>query len=156
MDTAARKNFFNILIVDDNPGDVRLMQEALMEGSAACRLQVAADGMQALDLLRSRPPGEAGALPDLIFLDLNLPGKTGMQVLEEIKTDPELRPIPVVVFSTSAAAQDIRAAYDRHANCYITKPIDLDVFMRGIRLIRELWLGTAELPREETAWTAMK
>ncbi len=155
MDCMPGEKPFHILIVEDNLGDVRLMQEALREGSVPCNLQVATDGIEALDVLRRVPPFGAAKRPDLIFLDLNLPGISGMHVLEDIKSDPGLRQIPVIVLSTSSAEQDIVDAYDRHANCYITKPIDLEEFMRGIRLVGEFWFTMAQLPRKETQWTAM-
>ncbi len=156
MEAIMGEKFFNILIVEDNPGDVRLMQEALREGSVPCRSHVAINGIEALAFLRREPPFDQAPQPDLIFLDLNLPKKNGIQVLVEIKTDPALRRIPVVVLSTSEAQQDVSAAYDLHANCYIVKPIDLEVFLRFIRHIIEFWFTMAKLPREETTWTAVK
>ena len=155
MDCMSGEKPFHILIVEDNLGDVRLMQEALSEGSVPCSLQIAADGLEALDILHRSPRFSAAIRPDLIFLDVNLPGISGMHVLEDIKSDSVLRQIPVIVLSTSSAEQDIYEAYDLHANCYITKPIDLDMFMRGIRLISEFWFTMAKLPRKETEWTAM-
>jgi two-component system, chemotaxis family, response regulator Rcp1 len=150
MDCMLGEGSFHILIIEDNLGDVRLMQEALREGGMPCSLQVATDGTEALDVLRRLPPFAEAMRPDLIFLDLNLPGISGMHVLEDVKSDPHLRQIPVIVFSTSSAEQEIYEAYDRHANCYITKPIDLDVFMRVIRLIGEFWFTMAKLPGRET------
>ena len=156
MSESSQKKSFNILIVDDNPGDVRLMQEALGEGSVLCRAHVASNGIEAVSFLRRENPFNKAPQPDLIFLDLNLPKKNGRQVLAEIKADPALRRIPIVVLSTSAAQQDVLAAYDLHANCYIVKPIDLEVFLRFIRHIIEFWFTMAKLPREETTWTAVK
>lgn len=156
MKTGSEGRPFKILIVEDNPGDVRLMQEVLREGQVPCSLHVAENGCDALDFLCKAPPYAEAPRPDLIFLDLNLPGKNGMQLLAEIKASPALRQIPVVVLSTSASQQDILKAYDLHANCYIAKPIDFDDFIRVIRLIKEFWFTMAKLPTEDTPWTAMK
>jgi two-component system, chemotaxis family, response regulator Rcp1 len=156
MDKTNEEKPFNTLIIEDNPGDVRLMQEVLREGQVPCRLHVTGNGFDALNFLCNAGPYMEAPRPDLIFLDLNLPGKNGMQVLAEIKSTPALRQIPVVVLSTSAAQPDILAAYDLHANCYITKPIDFEEFMRVIRLIKEFWFTMAKLPREEATWTPME
>ncbi len=118
-----------LLLVEDNPGDVRLTQEALKEGTLAVNLSVARDGVEALDFLRHREPFADAPLPDLILLDLTLPRKNGREVLSEIKSDPLLRRIPVLVMTTSRADQDIQKAYSLNANCYITKPMDLDEFL---------------------------
>ena len=149
MDTIMSGKFFNILIVEDNPGDVRLMQEALREGSVPCRLHVAPDGVAATAFLRRQGIYAEAPRPDFILLDLNVPRKHGSEVLADIKSDPALRQIPVIVLTTSAAPHDIHKAYDLHANCYITKPVDLEVFMRQIRLVKEFWCTMAQLPRED-------
>lgn len=149
MDTKAGEKFFNILIVEDNPGDVRLMQEALREGDVACRMHVAPNGVEATLFLRRQGSYCEAPRPDFILLDLNVPRKNGSEVLVDIKSDPALRQIPVIVLSTSAAPHDIQKAYDLHANCYITKPVDLEIFMRQIRLIKEFWCTMVQLPREE-------
>lgn len=137
-----------ILLVEDNPGDVRLTVEVLKDARIANALNVVSDGVEALDYLR-RQDRFAGAAPvDLILLDLNLPRKDGREVLTEIKDDPELRKIPVIVLTTSSAEADVAAAYDLHANCYITKPVDLDMFMDVVRSIEDFWLNIVRLPAE--------
>jgi two-component system, chemotaxis family, response regulator Rcp1 len=149
MDETVGDSFFNILIVEDNPGDVRLMQEALREGSVPCRLHVAPDGVEAIAFLRRQGAYSEASRPDFILLDLNVPRKHGSEVLADIKSDPALRQIPVIVLTTSAAWHDVQKAYDLHANCYITKPVDLALFIRQIRLIKEFWCTMVQLPREE-------
>ncbi|HVL66947.1 MAG TPA: response regulator [Vicinamibacterales bacterium] len=136
-----------ILLVEDNPGDVRLTQEMLREARVANRLSVATDGEQALDYLHGRPPFDAVRRPDLVLLDLNLPKKNGQEVLAEIKQHPELRRIPVVVLTTSRAEEDILRSYDLHANCYVTKPVDLPQFMTVVQSIEDFWLTVVKLPR---------
>lgn len=136
-----------ILLVEDNPGDVRLTQEVLKEGSVRNRLNVVGDGVEALAYLRKAPPFQDSARPDLILMDLNLPRKNGQEVLGEIKKDSELRSIPVVILTTSKAEQDILETYDLHANCYITKPVDLEQFIRVISMIEDFWFTIVRLPR---------
>lgn len=136
----------DILLVEDNPDDVTLTQEALLESNLSHRLHVASDGIEALDFLRNL--GEAEA-PDLVLLDLNLPKMGGMQVLWEIKSDDQLKHIPVVVLTTSQADQDVQSAYDLHANCYVTKPVDFDEFVEVVRAIGNFWFGTVKLPHME-------
>jgi two-component system, chemotaxis family, response regulator Rcp1 len=135
-----------LLLVEDNPGDVRLTQEALKEGGLPVHLSVAYDGVEALDFLFHRGPYGKAPVPDLILLDLNLPRKNGREVLSEIKEDPDLKRIPVLVMTTSHAEQDIQKAYSLNANCYITKPMDLDEFLRIVHSIEEFWLKTVTLP----------
>jgi CheY-like chemotaxis protein len=135
-----------VLLVEDNPGDVRLVQEALKEGRVPVHLTVAIDGVIALDILNRRGLHERAPRPDLILLDLNLPRKNGREVLEEIKSDPGLRRIPVIVMTTSKAEQDVSRAYNLNANCFITKPGDLDEFLRVVRSIEEFWLTVVRLP----------
>ncbi|NJL23389.1 MAG: response regulator [Leptolyngbyaceae cyanobacterium SM1_3_5] len=137
-----------ILLVEDSPGDVRLTQEVLQEGKIHNNLSVVEDGIQALNFLRKKPPYLNTPHSDLILLDLNLPKKDGREVLEEIKTDPHLRRIPIVILTTSEAEEDIVKAYDLHANCYITKPIDLDQFIQVVKLIEQFWLTIVKLPPE--------
>lgn len=137
-----------ILLVEDNPGDVRLAIEALKEAKVNNRLFVAPDGVEALAYLRKQGEYVNAPRPDLILLDLNLPRKDGREVLAEIKPDPSLRRIPVVVLTTSRAEEDIINAYNLHANCYITKPIDFQQFMSVVRSIEEFWLTVVRLPRE--------
>src|SRR4051812_14499039 len=115
-----------VLLVEDNPGDVRLTQETLKESKLRIKLHVAEDGVEALAFLRRQPPYANAVRPDVIVLDLNLPRKSGHEVLAEIKNDPSLRLIPVVVLTTSKAEEDIVRSYDLHANCFISKPLDLD------------------------------
>jgi len=135
-----------ILLVEDNPGDVRLTREALKEGKIRNNLHVAMDGVEALAFLRQEGAHAGAPRPDIILLDLNLPRKNGREVLEEIKEDPVLRQIPVVVLTTSEAEQDVARAYTLHANCYISKPVDLDQFINVIRSIEDFWLTVVKLP----------
>ena len=135
-----------ILLVEDNPGDVRLTQEAFKEGKLTNRLHVVGDGAEALAFLRRDGAHAQAVRPDLILLDLNLPKKDGRQVLAELKVDASLKRIPVVVLTTSQAEADILKAYDLHANCYITKPVDLDQFLIVINSIEDFWLSMVKLP----------
>jgi CheY-like chemotaxis protein len=135
-----------ILLVEDNPGDVRLTQEAFKEGRCLNRLHVARDGEEAMDVLRRRGPHAGAARLDLILLDLNLPRRDGRSILEEIKTDSELKRIPVVVLTTSKAEEDILRTYNLNANCYITKPVDVDEFFSIVRSIENFWLSIVSLP----------
>ena len=137
----------NILLVEDNPADVRLTEEALKEAAnALTRLHVASDGAEALDFLHRRGEYAAAPRPDLMLLDLNLPRIDGRQVLAEVKADPDLRRIPVVVLTTSPSEDDILHAYDQHVNSYIRKPVDLDQFFDVLKAIDEYWLGSVALP----------
>ncbi|HEY1374138.1 MAG TPA: response regulator [Candidatus Binatia bacterium] len=138
----------NILLVEDNPGDVRLTMEALKEGKILNEIRVAEDGVEAIAYLRRAGKYAGAPRPDLILLDLNLPRKNGRDVLEEIKGDADLKKIPVVVLTTSAAERDILGAYNLHANCYITKPVDLEQFMRVVQSIEDFWLTIVKLPQE--------
>jgi len=135
-----------ILLVEDNPGDVRLTREALKEGKILNHVSVAGDGVEALSFLRREGKYAAAARPDVILLDLNLPKKTGHEVLAEIKHEPDLKRIPVVILTTSVADQDILKAYDHHANCYINKPVDLEQFMRVVRSIEDFWCTIVKMP----------
>ena len=137
-----------ILLVEDNPGDVRLTIEALKEGKILNEISVAEDGVEAIAFLRRAGKYTTVSRPDLILLDLNLPKKDGREVLQEIKEDAELKKIPVVVLTTSAAERDILRAYNLHANCYITKPVDLEQFMRVVQSIEYFWLTIVKLPQE--------
>ncbi|MEM9917043.1 MAG: response regulator [Bacteroidota bacterium] len=136
----------NILLIEDNPGDVRLTQEAFKEGRLPINLEVVMDGVEAIKFLRRQAPYEHAIIPDLILLDLNLPKRDGREVLEEIKTDENLKRIPVVVLTTSNAEQDILKSYNLHVNCYINKPVDFDKFFDIIQKIEDFWLSTAILP----------
>lgn len=137
-----------ILMVEDNPGDVRLAREALKESVVPNNLHVLKDGVEALGFLRRETPYGNAVRPDLILLDLNLPKKDGREVLAEIKRDPSLKRIPVVILTSSESEQDIMQSYDLHANSYITKPGDLDQFMKAVKSIEEFWLNLVKLPRK--------
>jgi len=136
----------NILLVEDNPGDRRLVQGALKEAGSNHALTAVTDGVEALDFLRRRGRYPGAARPDVIFLDLNLPRKDGREVLAEIKADPELKRIPVVVVTGSSAEEDVLRAYDLHANCYVTKPISSEQFAVVVKAIESFWTGIATLP----------
>ncbi len=136
-----------ILLVEDNPGDIRLIVEVLKEGKIHNHLSVVEDGEEALAYLRREGRYQDVILPDIILLDLNLPKISGTEVLAEIKKDPMLKHIPVIILTTSEAEQDILKAYDLHANCYITKPVNLDQFLTVVRSIENFWLTIVKLPR---------
>ena len=135
-----------ILLVEDNPGDVDLTREALHESKVHTHLSIARDGDEALAFLRHEGTHAAAPRPDLILLDLNLPKKDGRAVLTEIKADPALSSIPVVVLTSSEAERDIAHAYALHANCFVTKPIGLDQFIEIVRSIEQFWLTVVKLP----------
>jgi chemotaxis family two-component system response regulator Rcp1 len=136
----------DILMVEDDPGDVRLTREALKGSKLLHSLNVVEDGVAALDYLRRNPPYQDAVRPDLVLLDLNLPRKDGREVLAAMKQDPALRAIPVVILTTSQAEEDVLRAYNLNANCYVTKPVDFDQFMRIVRTIEEFWLNVVTLP----------
>jgi len=135
-----------ILLVEDNPGDVRLTREALKEDKVRNNLHVVEDGLAALAWLHREGEFAGVPRPDIILLDLNLPKKDGREVLSEIKTDGDLKRIPVVVLTTSKAEEDVLRAYNFNANCYITKPVDLEQFVRVVKAIEEFWLTIVKLP----------
>jgi CheY-like chemotaxis protein len=135
-----------ILLVEDNPGDVELTREVLQDAKVRNRLHVVTDGVQALAFLRREGSYAQFCTPDLILLDLNLPRKDGREVLAEIKADPLLRRIPVVVLTTSEAEQDVLETYELHASCYVTKPVDLHQFIQVVKSIQEFWLTVVKLP----------
>lgn len=139
-----------VLLVEDNLGDVRLTQEALKEGRLLVNLTVARDGIEAMDMLRQQNGQAAAPRPDLVLLDLNLPRKDGREVLQEIKADPNLRTIPVVVLTTSEADNDVLVTYGAHANCYITKPVDMDRFIEIVKMLEEFWFTVVKLPSHES------
>ena len=143
--TASRKPV-EILLVEDNPGDVRLLEEALKESAMDCHLHVVRDGEQALTFVRQQGKHAQAPRPSFILLDLHLPRINGREVLAAVKQDRRLRQIPVFVVSTSTRAEDIAQAYDLHANCYIAKPVDLEKLVEVGRQIEAFWLGTALLP----------
>jgi chemotaxis family two-component system response regulator Rcp1 len=146
MDNLTTQQGIEILLVEDNPGDVRLTKEALKEAKVGNNLHVAEDGVEAMRFLRREGEFSGAPRPDLILLDLNLPKKDGREVLEEIKADSSLKAIPVVVLTTSHAEEDIARSYNLHANCYVTKPVDLDQFMRIVKSIEDFWLTIVRLP----------
>ncbi len=136
----------DILLVEDNPGDVRLAREALKESKIRNTLYVVEDGVEAMDFLRRRGRHPGAPRPDLILLDLNLPRKSGREVLAEVKADEDLKRVPVVILTVSKAEEDIVKCYDHHANCYITKPLDFNQFMNVTKSIEEFWLTIVKLP----------
>ena len=135
-----------ILLIEDNPGDVRLTMEALKEAKVINNLTVLKDGMEALAFLRREGPYAKAPRPHLILLDLNLPKTDGREVLAEVKADEALKRIPVVVLTTSEDEQDVLKSYNLHANCYVTKPVDLERFIKVVRSIEDFWLGIVMLP----------
>jgi len=135
-----------ILLVEDNPGDVRLTKEALNEGKVLNKLHVVEDGVEAVEFLNREGSYADMPRPDLILLDLNLPKKDGREVLTEIKTNENLKRIPVVVLTTSRSEEDVLKSYDLNANCYITKPVDLDQFISVVKSINDFWLTIVKLP----------
>lgn len=136
----------DILMVEDNPHDVRLTMEAFKDAKVSNNLSVASDGEEALKFLRREGEYASSPRPDLILLDLNLPKKCGREVLEEIKRDPDLKRIPVVVLTTSGNEKDILRAYELHVNAYITKPVDLDQFIRIVEAVEDFWLTVVKFP----------
>ena len=135
-----------ILLVEDNPGDVRLTREALKEGKVYNNLHWAKDGVEALEFLKRKGKHADAPRPDIILLDLNLPKKDGREVLAVIKNDADLKHIPVVVLTTSEAEEDVLKSYSLHANCYVTKPVDLDKFIQVVQSIDRFWLTVVTLP----------
>ena len=144
--TPAVGEAIEILLVEDNPGDVRLTTEALTEAKVRNRLAVARDGVEALQYLRREPPFESATRPDIILLDLNMPRMDGREVLQELKADPALSSIPVVVLTTSESEEDVLRSYQLHASCYITKPVDLEQFLKVVRSVEDFWLTVVRLP----------
>ena len=140
-----------VLLVEDSPGDVRLTREALKDAKVHINLHVASDGAKAMAFLKREGEYANAPRPDLILLDLNLPKKDGREVLEEIKVDPTLKTIPVVVLTTSSSEADILRSYQLHANCYITKPVGLEGFLTVVKSIDSFWLSVVRLPHEVRA-----
>jgi DNA-binding response OmpR family regulator len=136
------KRQIDVLLVEDNPADVRLTEIALRDSRIAIRLHVARDGIEAMEFLHRE-----AQMPDLILLDLNLPGKDGREVLAEIKSDSKFKTIPVVILTTSDAQSDIMHTYNMHANCYIIKPLDLEEFMAVMKQLKDFWLKIVRLPK---------
>ncbi|MBX3693107.1 response regulator [Dokdonella sp.] len=149
MNAQKTAHVVEILLVEDNEGDVRLTREALSEGRIRNCLSVVNDGEQALAFLRRQEPYAQAPRPDLILLDLNLPRLDGREVLAEIKSDPDLKQIPVVVLTSSRAEQDLLRAYDLHANCFIGKPVAFEEFIDVVRSIEDFWLTIVVLPPKE-------
>jgi CheY-like chemotaxis protein len=137
-----------VLLVEDSPGDVRLTREALKDAKVHIHLHVVSDGAEAMAFLGHEGEHANVPRPDLILLDLNLPKKDGREVLEEIKESPTLKSIPVVILTTSESETDIQGSYQHHANCYITKPVDLDGFLKVVKSIDSFWLSVVKLPHE--------
>lgn len=137
-----------ILLVEDNPGDVLLTKEALLDGKVRNRFHWARDGVEAVAFLERKPPFSEAPRPDVIFLDLNLPRKSGHDVLSFIKSAPHLKRIPVVILTSSKAESDVLKSYDHFANCYVSKPVDLEKFMSVIQSINHFWLKVVTLPNE--------
>lgn len=138
-----------VLLVEDNPSDVRLTKEAMKEGHVLNNLHVVGDGQAAIDFLQRKGQYADAPRPDLVLLDLNLPKKSGREVLAEIKKDDDLKTIPIVVLTTSKAEEDIVKTYQLHANCFITKPVDLDKFIAVVQQVESFWLQVVRLPRAE-------
>ena len=149
MNDPTRCRLATVLLVEDNPGDVRLTKEAFKEGRVKNDLHVVTDGNAALEFLRQEGSYSDAPVPDVVLLDLNLPGKNGDEVLEELKSDPELRHLPVVVMTSSRAEEDVVRSYDRHANAFLTKPVDPDEFVKLIQTFENFWLSIVTLPPEE-------
>ncbi len=138
-----------ILLVEDNPGDVRLTREALSESKIRNRISVVPDGEEAMAFLRREGKYEDAPRPDLILLDLNMPRKDGREVLTEVKRNPEFKRIPVVILTSSSAEQDIVQSYNLHANAYVTKPVGFEQFVSVVKQVEDFWLEVVKLPREE-------
>jgi chemotaxis family two-component system response regulator Rcp1 len=142
-------NPIEILLVEDNPGDVRLTREALKDAKVLTSLAVASDGVEALAILRKQGKYSNASTPDIILLDLNLPKMNGIEVLAQIKEDDALKQIPVVIVTSSKAEEDVAKSYNLHANCFITKPIDFDQFIKMVRSIEDFWFSVVRLPHHK-------
>jgi two-component system, chemotaxis family, response regulator Rcp1 len=149
QDTKTERRPIDILLVEDNPGDVRLTKEALRDAKVLNEIYVARDGVEAMQFVHNEGSFSNAPMPDLILLDLNLPKKDGREVLSEIKKDPKLKHIPVVVLTTSKADEDIVRTYNLHANAYITKPVDLNRFVEIMHALEEFWFTIVKLPPKE-------
>ena len=150
MNAIPQPKHIEILLVEDSPADVLIAREALSEAKLLNTIHVAEDGIEAMDFLCKRGKFASAPRPDLILLDLNLPRKNGREVLAEIKTDPNLKSIPVVILTTSNSERDVLEAYDQHANCYIVKPVGFENFVEAVKTIHEFWFSVVTLPPEET------
>lgn len=151
METKTMGRPVEFLLAEDNPGDVRLTREALRESKISNNLNVVPDGVEAMAFLRREGQYADAPRPDVILLDLNLPKKDGREVLAEVKADPNLRLIPVVIITSSEAEQDVLKTYELHANCYVTKPVDLEQFIKVIQSIETFWLTIVTLPSSVTS-----
>lgn len=149
MTTTKPLKHVEILLVEDSPADVLIAREALTEAKLINTIHVAEDGVQAMQFLRREGPFALAPRPDLILLDLNLPRKNGREVLAEIKADPDLKSIPVVVLTTSKAEEDILRSYNLHANCYVVKPVEFDSFVKAVQSIHQFWFSVVTLPPPE-------
>ena len=145
MSTVDNSTMIEILLVEDNPGDVELTKEAFLEAKIRTNMTVMHDGVEAFEYLKN----QQSAPPDIILLDLNLPRMSGLEVLGKIKDDPDLRVIPVVILTTSQDEADIAKSYRSHANCYIAKPVDFEKFMQVVRSVEDFWLTVVQLPNRE-------
>ena len=149
MNSASAGRPIQILLAEDNPDDIELTVEALKDSRVRNRLIVVKDGEEAISYLQGKGKYQHAVRPDLILLDLNMPKKNGRDVLREIKNDPRLKRIPVVILTTSQAEEDIAHTYDLHANCYITKPVDFNQFLKVVKSIEDFWLTVVKLPPQE-------
>jgi two-component system response regulator len=148
MITKTLPKHIEILLVEDSPADILLTREAFEQNKIVNAIHITEDGVQAMDFLYQRGTFASAPRPDLILLDLNLPRKNGREVLAEIKADPDLKKIPIVVLTTSSAEEDILKAYDLNANCYVVKPVGFDNFMKAMQSIRHFWFSVVTLPPE--------
>lgn len=146
MNRAGYKKPAEILLVEDSPIDITMVQEALTEGAIMSNLHIVMNGEDAVEFMKKKGKYQIAPRPDIVFLDLNFPQMDGRDVLREIKTDPDLRRIPIVILTSSKAEEDIHSVYDLHANCYVTKPRDLDQFLTVVKEISKFWLTIAALP----------
>ena len=146
MTTNNRSKIIDILLIEDSSTDVLMIREALSEVKLLNKIHVAEDGVEALDFLHKRGKFASSPRPNLILLDLNLPRKNGREVLAEIKTDKDLKRIPVVVLTTSSTKEDILRSYDLHVNCYVVKPVEFDSFVKAVQSIQHFWSSTVSLP----------
>jgi CheY-like chemotaxis protein len=144
--TNSHARLIEILLVEDSPGDILIAREALSEAKLLNTIHVAEDGVEAMDFLHKRGKFASAPTPDLVMLDLNLPRKSGREVLAEIKADNNLKKIPVVVLTTSSAEEDILKSYNLHANCYVVKPVEFESFVQAVQSIKHFWFSVVTLP----------
>jgi CheY-like chemotaxis protein len=151
MDAAPNAKLIDILLVEDNPADARLTREAFIDSKMVNTLHHVRDGDEAMAFLNRKPPYADAPRPDVVLLDLNMPGMDGRAVLAAMKSDPHLKTIPVVVLTTSEADEDIVRSYELHANCYVTKPVDFDKFVTIVQAIDDFWVSVVRLPPQPRA-----